>query len=86
MFGLPSSPALEASEADLLRMQINAVDGQGIGKDGAEKMSENRIALIYSFTDLKHRFQSLLKSYEMITGGKTFLCVRLRKYVRGLMN
>ena len=53
VFELPSSPALEASEADLLRMQINAVYGQVIGKDGAEKMSKNRIALIYSFTDLK---------------------------------
>ena len=47
VFGLPSSSQAESSgEEDLLKNQINATDGQGIGKEGVEKLAVTKVSLI----------------------------------------
>ena len=60
IFGPPStSPSEPVSEQDMIQQQINVTDGQGVSKDGVEKMLVTILSPIYTFTDLRHRFKSL---------------------------
>ena len=73
IFGLSSSASAEAfSEYELLQNQINAIDRQGVSKEGVERMTETRLSFVYTFTDLWHRFKSLLCGYKMITEGENY--------------
>ena len=79
-FGLPSTASTEASsESDLLQNRINPIDGQGITREGAEKMAETRLSLIYSFTDLCHRMKSLLCGYGLVTREDVYFTKKIRE-------
>ena len=78
IFGLPSmSPSEPASEQDMIRQQINVTDGQGVSKEGAERMSVTILSPIYLFSDLRHRLKSLYWCYNLITGEKAYFTKRI---------
>ena len=87
VFGLPSSSQAESSgEEDLLKNQINATDGQGIGKDGVEKLAETKLSLIYNFADMRNRTNSLVASYEHITGPNSYTVKKLNECRADIIN
>ena len=78
MFGLPSmSPAETVPEQDMIQQQINVTDGQGVSKDGVEKMLVTILSPIFTFTDLRHRFKSLKWSSILVTGDKAYFAKKV---------
>ena len=78
IFGLPSiSPGETVSEQDMIQQQINVTDGQGVTKDGVEKMSVTILSPIFTFTDLRHRFKSLKWSFILVTGEQAYFAKKV---------